>query len=291
MYVVQGFSRKDGRGWAITATCDAAGRPTGEQYRDGTRVTMLFDAAGQMLSAQEAGGNWSRTYDGAGRLQTEAGPTHPNGQPLTHVWEATGNRTVLETWFGRHTFGYDGRGAVTAYADPEGGLATAVYDPAGRKASRVLPDGSAVTMAYDAASQLIGVRNRDAGGATLDQALLAYDAVGNPVLKVTEDGRHTMTYDALNQLLSEEHPISGAKTYDGITESPAQFKRDDRTYAGGLPSVPCSEYKPLEMEPNSKERDTSITVNWNCCPGGKDRETKLTLYSVAKGDYVKCCRK
>src|SRR5262249_39281780 len=40
-----------------------------------------------------------------------------------------------------------------------------------------------------------------------------YDAVGNPVVKVTLDGRHTMTYDLTNQLLSEYHPLAGVKTW------------------------------------------------------------------------------
>lgn len=40
-----------------------------------------------------------------------------------------------------------------------------------------------------------------------------YDQVGNPVLKVTADGRHTMNYDVLDPLLSEDHPLAGRQTW------------------------------------------------------------------------------
>jgi YD repeat-containing protein len=52
----------------------------------GTRVTTIFDAAGQATGWSDANGIWTRSYDGAGQLLTEAAPSHPNGQPLTNVY-------------------------------------------------------------------------------------------------------------------------------------------------------------------------------------------------------------
>jgi YD repeat-containing protein len=61
--------------------------------------------------------------------------------------------------------------------------------------------------------RLSGTRDTDHASNELDYALMGYDAAGNPTLKVTLDGRHTMTYDNADQLLSEHHPIAGVKTW------------------------------------------------------------------------------
>ena len=74
-------------------------------------------------------------------------------------------------------------------------------------------DATVSTLTYDPVGRLSGTRHTDAGGTELDLALLAYDEAGNPKLKVTRDGRHTMTYDAADQLLSEDHPLAGVKTW------------------------------------------------------------------------------
>ena len=137
---------------------------------------------------------------------------------------------ALVTWFGRLTTSYDARSAISGFADPAGGLATTTYDQAGRKVSRLLPDGGGATLSYDGASRLIAIQNRDAAGATVDQALLTFDAAGNPVVKVTQDGPHTMSYDSANQLLSEDHPLAGVKTW---TFDPACNRlSQDHTQAG-----------------------------------------------------------
>ncbi len=68
-------------------------------------------------------------------------------------------------------------------------------------------------LSYDGVGRLTGTRDTNYAAAELDRAILVYDPVGNPILKVTADGAHTMTYDAANQLLSEDHPLAGIKTW------------------------------------------------------------------------------
>jgi YD repeat-containing protein len=108
---------------------------------------------------------------------------------------------------------FDARNQIVASVSPAGQRGTWVYDAALQKVEGQAPDGSVFTVAYDAAGRLIGVRHRDAAGALIDECQLLYDAAGNPILKVTVDGRHTMAYDAANQLLAENHPLGGAKTW------------------------------------------------------------------------------
>jgi RHS repeat-associated protein len=205
--------RTDGRGWVITYQLDPLGRDQTAQYQDGTRATMTYDQVSQVTGIADAIGLWTRTYDPLGRLSTETGPSHPNGQPLTHVFDATGNRTALIGWFGRLTTSYDARGERAGLVDPQGGLTTWAFDSMRQRVRQDNPDGTSSTTTYDPMGRAIGVLHRDGGGATLDQSLLSYDPVGNPLTKRTLDGIHTMVYDGVNQLLAENHPVAGVQTW------------------------------------------------------------------------------
>ena len=126
---------------------------------------------------------------------------------------ATRDRTAVIACFGRLTATFDARRSITDLLDPQGGRSTWTFDALARWTQRQLPDGWTSTAAYDAAGRLTGVLHKTSGGSVIDQALMAYDAVDNPLKKVTLDGVDTMTYDAANQLLSEYHPIAGVKTW------------------------------------------------------------------------------
>jgi YD repeat-containing protein len=114
-----------------------------------------------------------------------ASPPHENQQPFAPVWDQICNRTRLDTWFGRITFGYDPRSSINLMWDPRGGRTTYTLNALGRLSEQVSPDGCIATWALDAAGRLLEVRNHDAAGNTLGLALMAHDAVGNPTLKAT----------------------------------------------------------------------------------------------------------
>jgi YD repeat-containing protein len=168
---------------------------------------------GQPTSIKDPAGDFLQFYNVNDQPQTETPALGPTGGLLTHFWDPVGNRNVLNTWFGRLTGVFDARNQITGLVDPDNKLATWTYDALGRMTQQVNPDATKSTMAYDPTSRLTGVRHTDAGGTLLDEAQLVYDLAGNPLLKVTADGVHTMTYDAQNQLLSENHAIAGVKTW------------------------------------------------------------------------------
>ena len=60
--------RVDGRGLRTSYAYDAASRPTGQQYQDGTRVTMSYDANGNRTVLNDWTGIYTSTYDQNGRL-------------------------------------------------------------------------------------------------------------------------------------------------------------------------------------------------------------------------------
>ena len=67
----------------------------------------LLPEADRPTPAAPSGGNHQ------GPETTEAGPSHFNMQRLTHSYDPTGNRMNLQTWFGRLTYSYDARRALT----------------------------------------------------------------------------------------------------------------------------------------------------------------------------------
>jgi YD repeat-containing protein len=116
-------------------------------------------------------------------------------------------------------------------------------DLAGQMVQQENSDRTVTTWAYDVAGRQIGTRSRDQAGTLLDLALLAYDAAGNPLVKVTADGRLTMTYDALNQL-SQRGVISrtnqGMERFigrDRYVHIPLPVQRAARTPRAGSRSV------------------------------------------------------
>jgi YD repeat-containing protein len=126
-------------------------------------------------------------------MVTDTGPAHPEGQPLTNVYDPVGNRTELQSWFGSQAASFTARNELRRLERPDGTVSTWEFDAAGQMVARCALDGSMATVGYEGNGQLLGVVNKDAGGTVLDQALMAYDAVGNPLLKVTLDSPHIPT--------------------------------------------------------------------------------------------------
>ena len=61
--------RIDGRSLRTSYTYDAADRPLGQRYPDGTAVTLAYDAVGQRLVLSDGTGRTTSSYDAAGRLK------------------------------------------------------------------------------------------------------------------------------------------------------------------------------------------------------------------------------
>lgn len=234
----------DGRGYGTTYAYDARARLRWGICQDGSRVTRVYDAASQLIGISDSLGDWSRTYNPVGWLYTDSGPTHPNGQALTHDYDARGHRTVLETWFGRLTSSYDARGSVKGLVDPRGGLSTWNFDPVGQMVDRYTPESARTTVSYDGAGRPTGTRHSDQSGMVLDYALLTHDTVGNPLAKATRDGLHSMSYDATNQLLSEYHPLAGVKTW---SYDPAGNRLSQDWTQAGMRTLTFWSYDPADQ--------------------------------------------
>src|SRR5579864_8605510 len=135
-------------------------------------------------------------------------------------WDAVSNRTSVDTWWGRLSYGYDPRNLNTAITDPgyapagvPGGTTNFSYDPRGLLVEQDLVNGTKSTLAYDANRRLTGILHTTGAGAEIDHAYYGYDLAGNPLYRQSLAGTASWGYDALNQLQSENHWAAGLTSW------------------------------------------------------------------------------
>jgi RHS repeat-associated protein/uncharacterized repeat protein (TIGR01451 family) len=206
----------DGNGGLIVGyTYDPAGRLIEKDLGNGTYTTYQYDAAGnlaqlvnhgprlmpgkdgpvnssfaygydplgRMTSLTTAAGEWTYTYDGAGRLvhavlapSTLGAP----GQDLQYLYDPAGNRTAtiingLTTSYvtnsrneyvivGSTTYSYDADGNLTSASGP-GGTTTYTYNATNDLVGLTAPDGTTWAYGYDALGHPVSATT---GGQTTD---------------------------------------------------------------------------------------------------------------------------
>ncbi len=246
------LTRTDTTGQSTTSAYDAASRLTSRTDRNGKRIdyrydndnrligatwfsaagatlsviTYTLDANGNQLTAQDAEGTITRTFDPLNRVSTKQDVF---GVTLTYTYDA-GDR-------------------LTQRADSLGGVLTSVYDNADRLTSRKF-NGTGLTpllatftwsnrneltgvsrysdlagttlvgstsYVLDDSSRLTSITNKNATGTTLSLYTYAYDSADRVTgetwqaatsATITLSGSRAYTYDATNQLLSD-----GVSTY------------------------------------------------------------------------------
>ncbi|MFE4330025.1 DUF6531 domain-containing protein [Streptomyces sp. NPDC056831] len=123
---------------------DAAGRLLARVSPSGHRVTMAYDALGNLRERDAAGTVTRFTYDAADRLTRAQTPT----SVLALERDATG-RLLTETVDGRTMrFGYDRHGELISRTTPTGALTSYGYDAGGNRA-RVAVAGHAIDFTRD----------------------------------------------------------------------------------------------------------------------------------------------
>ena len=87
------------------------------------------------------------------------------------------------------------------------------YDALDRMVSMTDALGRVTTYAYDADSRLVGETWYASGGTVTDVFTYTYDADGNQLTAQDVSGTYTMTYDALDRVISTEDPFGLTLTY------------------------------------------------------------------------------
>src|SRR5262249_54475186 len=204
------------------------------------------DADGNLLTASDDSGTYTRTYDALDRLATQ-----------TDLWNLT------------LTFGYDAASDRTSVQDSLGGLTTSQYDAAGRLTHRdvVTPLGSAAvdltytwrnqvetvtrtnadsmgmhpqpvatsSYTYDALGRITHLVHTGASNNVLDDFVYTYDLAGRLTSDTDNGQTQTYTYDATDQLLSDgtgeySYDANGNRTMAGYDIGPDNQLLSDGTW-------------------------------------------------------------
>lgn len=212
-------------GQTETFTYDARSRETLADWSDATPdISHTYDAAGRMLTLNNAISALTYTYDQANQMLTEKQDIAdgPGPQTLAYTYDADGNQAGLTYPDSLAlTYAYTARNqmsSVTAGSPPP--LATYTYDLAGNRLTKTLENGTSVNYTYDDANRLTGIVNQ-AAGSTFASLAYTYNTVNNRTSVTRETGSgDAYGYDATDQLTGVQYdatnpatsPTSPAKT-------------------------------------------------------------------------------
>jgi RHS repeat-associated protein len=201
---------------------DNADRLTGETWRNagGTLVntqTFTLDSNSNLLTAADANGAYTFSYDALDRVSTQAGPF---GLSLTFGYDAVGNRTLeQDSKGGVLTSLYDGDNQLTSRQLGGSGITPLRFDTAYTARNQVgtltrYSDLAGTTKigesdsTYDNAGRLTNLQIKDGSGTILGNYTTTYDLASRATSETIDGTTTSFGYDALSQLTS-----AGASNY------------------------------------------------------------------------------
>ena len=200
----------DSNGDAIEMTYNTGNQPTKVAYSNGRYLEYSYDAEGRKTSISDGGTyHITYTYNELGQLAKVIDAANNNAVLTSYEYDEEGN-LVKET---------NGNGTYTLYAynsledltlketrNAEGTILSSfdyTYDASGLISTMTTVNGM-WTYGYDAAGQVTSVIFEGFDDADNYSATYVYDNTGNRVSAVINGVEHSYTYNAMNQLLSDD---------------------------------------------------------------------------------------
>jgi RHS repeat-associated protein len=187
-------------GQPATMTYNASGQTAHETFADGSHYDYTYDARNNLLTASDATGITTFTYDSADRMTSVS---YPGGKSLTFTYDAGGRRTSMVDQSGYTVnYAYTPAGDLSQLTDGSNQpVVTYHYDAARRLQEQDNANGTFTTYEYDAAGNLMHLVNHAPGGAANSRFDYTYDLRGQETSMATLDGSWTYSYDADGQLV------------------------------------------------------------------------------------------
>ena len=203
---------KSAGGRSVTTTTTAAGQVTSQTLGNGGAVAYTYDGHRNVLTATNAVGTVTFTYDAADRI---TGVTYPSGLSLTYTYDAGGRLTRRADGGGFATsYAYDAAGRLAAVTDAGGAtLITYAYDAVGQVIRATAGNGTSADYTYDRAGNVASVVNRAAGGAVQSSFAYTYGPANRVATMTTAAGTTAYGYDGLGQLTRVALPGGRTITY------------------------------------------------------------------------------
>ena len=188
---------------------------TAQSYADATTATFTYDAHHNELTATNAQGTTTFTYDTADHLTSV---TYPSLLSLQYTYDGAGRRRQITDGKGyTANYDYDENGRLTRVTDASHNLIVSyAYNAIGLLARVDQANGTSSTYTYDANEEIQEVLNSKADGSVLSMFSYTRDVNGYPITMTTLDGTTSYAYDAAGRLTSstssDGHSLSF--TYD-----------------------------------------------------------------------------
>ena len=190
----------NGRSDQIGYTYDTAGRITSKVFADSSHEDYTYDAHGNLLTATNAAGTTTFTYDPLTDDLTRI--DYPGGKYLVFTYDTAGRRTSSTDELGhRQDYHYNQIGQLQSVTDESSTtIAGYTYDAAGKLTRKDLGNGVYTTYGYDAAGRLLHLVNYRADGTVLSRFDYTYNSRGMRTSMTTIDGTWSYTYDDIGEL-------------------------------------------------------------------------------------------
>jgi RHS repeat-associated protein len=240
-------STKDRNGRRRDFTYDALDRLTSEVWTaagggaDG-RLTYSYDAASNLLTAVNANGAYTMSYDTLDRRTVNQ---EPFGLTLTATYDAVDNRTKLQDSLnGVTTFVYDALNRLTSEQFGGSGQTALrmdlTYTAQDEIATQTRYKAGTQTVGtssftYDALGQLTNLQHKDGSSNLLANYTYTYDSAGRLSTEVLNGSTTTYQYDAANQLTSDTansygYDLNGNRNTTGYTTGTGNELTNDGTF-------------------------------------------------------------
>jgi RHS repeat-associated protein len=223
----------------LGSSCACAIKPTSYKDKRGNTTYYKYDSFGNLTQTIDALQNSIyKTYDNYGQLVST---TDAKGNIITYIYNASGDRTDLQSPAGTMHYDYDSLGRVIAVTDELGHKTTYELDGVGNRVVTHYPDNTFVKKDYDAQGRLTTVWVRTGEGNSPEAGTVySYDAADeitsltDPTNRTTQysydgDGNRTnvtdaggkvwqTSYDLLNRPVVQTNPLAQGTTtnYDGF---------------------------------------------------------------------------
>jgi len=271
------ITREDYNGDDTTYTYDDLNRLTNIAYSgaSGENATYTYDDLSRMLTAVNAAGTVTFTYDNRGRLATEEDVF---GHDLEYTYDAAGRRTALELDTAAHTsFAYDNANRLTTLTDEASNDFTFAYDNANRLTSKTAPNGIITTYEYDGMSRLKRLKDALSGTSIFDRQY-SYNSA-NQISSIADlVNTRNFTYDNVDRLTTVTVGGSTVEsyTYDSVGNRTASHLSGSYT-TGSFNRLTATSSASYSYNNNGSM--TGKTVGSTTWTYGWDRENKMVSAS------------
>lgn len=270
-------TREDYNGDDTTYTYDDLNRLTGIAYAgaSGQNASYTYDDLSRLLTATNAAGTVTFTYDNRGRLKTEEDVF---GHDLEYTYDAAGRKTLLKLDTVNHTgYAYDNANRLTTLTDEASQNFTFAYDNANKLISRVAPNGVTSTYDYDGMSRLKRLKHYNSS-ATLYDDQFAYNAANQISQIAGLSQTRDFTYDNIDRLTAVNvgSTVVESYAYDAVGNRTSSHLSSSYT-TGAFNRLTATNSATYTYNNNGSMTGKTVgSTNWTY---GWDRENKMVSAS------------